>query len=87
MLNDRFRPALIVFAAMSEATALSLADWPRWLAQPPEGMTPIVGYGGRPFSQHLDLALRVPGVLLGATLTEGYQRLHRVMLNLNALQP
>lgn len=87
MLNDRFSPALIVLAAMGEATALALADWPRWLAQPPEGMPPIVGYGGRPFSQHLDLAQRVPGVFLGATLAEGYQRLHRVMLNLNALQP
>ncbi len=87
MLDDRFSPALIVFAAMSEATALALADWPRWLAQPPEGAPPIIGYGGRAFSQHPELAQRVPGVFLGATLAEACQRLHRVMLNLNALQP
>jgi len=82
----RLHPAVIVYVAMSETTALDLADWPRWLTPPPEGEPPIIGYGGRAFTQTLAQAHHVPGTLLGATLAEGYQRLHRVMLNLNALQ-
>ena len=85
-LVARLNPALIVFAAMSETTALALADWPRWLAQSPEGQPPIIGYGGRAFTQNPALASHVPGVLLGRTLAEGYQRVRRVMLSLNALQ-
>ena len=81
----RLHPALIVLVAMSEPAALALADWPRWLSPPPEGEPPIIGYGGRAFSQNPALTHRVPGTFLGATLAEGYQRLHRVMLNLNAL--
>ncbi len=86
-LVARLNPALIVFVAMSETTALALTEWPRWLAQSPEGQPPIIGYGGRAFTQNPALASHVPGVLLGATLAEGYQRLRRVMLSLNALQP
>ncbi len=81
----RLHPALIVLVAMSEPAALALADWPRWLSPPPKGEPPIIGYGGRAFSRNPALVQRVPGTFLGATLAEGYQRLHRVMLNLNAL--
>src|SRR6185437_13704693 len=86
-LVARLNPSLLVFVAMSETTALSLAEWPHWLAPQSEGQVPIIGYGGRPFTHNPDLAARVPGVFLGASLAEGFQRLHRVMLNLNALQP
>ena len=81
------RPSLIVFVAMSETTAVALADWSHWLPSPPEGQPPIMTYGGRAFTQNPNLANHVPGVLLGTTLAEGYQRLRRVMLSLNALQP
>jgi DNA-binding transcriptional MerR regulator len=86
-LVARLDPALMVFVAMSETSALSLAEWPHWLAPRTEGQLPIIGYGGRPFTHNPDLADRVPGVFLGATLAEGSLRLHRVMLNLHALQP
>lgn len=86
-IATRLDPAVIVFVAMSETTALALADWPLWLTPPPEGEPPIIGYGGQAFTQNQTAAHRVPGTLLGATIAEGYQRLHRVMLNLNALQP
>ncbi len=85
-LVDRTNPALIVFVAMSETSALALADWPHWLTRPNEGELPIIGYGGRAFTENQALAERVPGVLLGATLSEGFRRIHRVMLNHNALQ-
>ena len=80
------KPSLIVFVAMSEAAALALAEWPQWLAHAAKTDLPIVGYGGRAFLEHPSLAERVPGVLLGHTLDEGFQRIHRLMLDLNVLQ-
>jgi len=86
-LVDRVMPSLIVFVAMSEIAALALADWPLWLIQQTEMPLPIIGYGGRAFVENTALADLVPGVLLGTTIYEGYQRIHRVMLNLAVLQP
>lgn len=88
-LVQRVQPAMIVFAALSETTALALADWPQSFAQSDEAaaeQTPIIGYGGRAFSEHPELVERVPGVLLGATLCEGSQRINRIMLHLSVLQ-
>ena len=82
---DNVRPALVVFAAMNEMSALALAEWPRWLSQPGGARPPIVGYGGRAFVANPRLADRVPGVLLGSTLCEGKERIHRLMLNLAVL--
>lgn len=86
VLVEQVNPSLIVFVAMIESSALALADWPHWLATQPDGHPPIVGYGGRAFTEHSELIEHIPGTLLGTTLAEGFQRIHRVMLNLNALQ-
>lgn len=86
-LVERADPAALVFAAMSEPAALALAEWPLWLPQREGVLTPIVGYGGRAFTVNPDLADSVPGVLWGSTLGEGGERIHRVMLALNALEP
>lgn len=85
VLVGQVNPSVIAFVAMTEATALVLADWPRWLAPPPDGRPPIIGFGGRAFTNNPELDKQVRGVLLGTTLAEGYQRIHRVMLNLTAL--
>lgn len=85
-LTEHVKPALIVFAAMGEAAALALSEWPQWLAHAAETNLPIIGYGGRAFVEDADLAEHVPGVLLGSTLDEGFQRIHRLMLDLNVLQ-
>lgn len=97
-LVNQTRPALIVFVAMSEAAALALANWPTWLNQRPENEPeneseyeatlrfPIIGYGGRAFTENPALAELVPGALLGTTLYEGSQRIHRLMLDLNVLE-
>jgi DNA-binding transcriptional MerR regulator len=82
---DNARPALVVFVAMNETSALALAEWPRWLSQPTRARPPIVGYGGRAFVANPRLADRVPGVLLGSTLCEGKERIHRLLLNLAVL--
>lgn len=79
------RPAMIAFVAMTEASALSLAEWPRWLSQAHDTRAPIVAYGGRAFSRHPSLVERVPGAWLGATLCEGSQRIDHVLLHLAAL--
>jgi DNA-binding transcriptional MerR regulator len=102
-LIERVSPALIVFVAMSDATAQALADWPTWLKRDPDKppletaetietvetrplILPLVTYGGRAFTNNPALAEVVPGVLLGTTLDEGSQRLHRLMLHLNVLE-
>ncbi len=85
-LAERAKPALIVFVAMSEATALALVDWPLWLPQQAETQPPIIGYGGRAFAENPALTGLVPGALFGATLCEGSQRIHRLMLDLTVLQ-
>lgn len=85
-LTNAVRPALIVFVAMSEASARALADWPLSLDVETREHLPIIGYGGRAFIEQPDLSALVAGVLLGTTLDEGYRRIHRVMLDLNALE-
>lgn len=84
-LVQRAQPALIIFVAMSEASARTLAEWPRWLHKGGELQEPLIGYGGRAFNEHPALVAIVPGALLGATLYEGCQRIDRVMLHLAVL--
>lgn len=87
-LASRALPAMIVFVAMREATALALADWPQIFAPGDEGSAsrpPIIGFGGLAFSEHPELIERMPGALLGATLCEGSQRINRLMLHLSVL--
>ncbi len=85
-LVDHAHPSLIVFVAMSEKAAHALASWPLWLVQESETKLPILGYGGRAFAEDSALISLVPGMFLGATLHEGSQRIHRLMLHLTALQ-
>lgn len=85
-LAARVAPALLVFVAMSEASALALAEWPLWLPAHAEPQLPLIGYGGRAFAENPKLAERVPGALLGATLHEGSQRINRIMLHLAVLE-
>ncbi len=85
-LVEHARPSLIVFVAMSETTANALASWPLWLIQESETKLPIISYGGRAFMENPALASLVPGAFLGATLHEGSQRIHRLMLHLTALR-
>ncbi|HEX9036691.1 MAG TPA: MerR family transcriptional regulator [Ktedonobacterales bacterium] len=85
-LVQRAHPALIVFVAMREPSARALAEWPRWLRSRGGFQAPLIGYGGRAFTEHPALAGSVPGTLLGATLHEGSQRINRVMLHLAVLR-
>ena len=77
--------AVVVFVAMTEETALALADWPHWLPDAARTNRPIVGYGGRIFSARPDLSEQVAGVFLGNTLQEGVEILDRTLHDLNPL--
>lgn len=83
---QRAQPALVVFVAMSEESALALAEWPRWLTKSAESQAPLIGYGGRAFTKDPALVERVPGALLGLTVDEGCQRIDRIMLHRAVLE-
>ncbi len=85
-LADHVSPALVVFVAMSEPAAQALSNWPRWLVHETETKLPIIGYGGRAFTENPALVGLVPGAYLGETIYEGCQRIHRLMLNITVLQ-
>lgn len=75
--------AAIVFVAMTEETARPLADWPRWLPAVAQTGHPAVCFGGRAFQLRPELAQRVPGVWLGATLHEGMAQLDQILEEIN----
>jgi DNA-binding transcriptional MerR regulator len=77
--------AMIVFVAMTEETAQTLADWIHWLPNAALNNSPIIGYGGRVFTDHPEWVANVPGVFLGKTLQEGITRLDRMLHELNPL--
>jgi hypothetical protein len=78
-------PAILVFVALSEETARTLAEWPRWLPEVAEQQRPIIGFGGRAFVEHPELTQQMPGVYLGPTLQKGVQMLNRMLHELNRL--
>lgn len=84
------RPAVIVFVAMTHDTAQALKEWPRWLAPATEttgAPQPVVCFGGEAFSADEDLVHDFPGLWLGKTIDQGCQRIHRLLLDTNVVQP
>lgn len=77
--------SILVFVAMTEETARTLSEWTRWLPESAEAGRPIVGYGGRIFTERPDLTEQMPGVFLGKTLQEGVALLDRMLHELNPL--
>ena len=77
--------SILVFVAMTEETARTLAEWTHWLSDAAESGHPIVGYGGRIFTEHPELTEQMPGVFLGKTLQEGVALLDRMLHELNPL--
>lgn len=82
---DDIKADVIVFVAMTEETGRALVDWPHWLPEAAQRKRPVVTYGGRVFSEHPELAKRVPGVMLGKTLQEGVETLDRMLHEFNPL--
>lgn len=79
------QPAIVVFAAMAETTALALAEWPRLMPGVEESGRPIVAYGGLAFIENPDLPNRVPGIYLGPSLQTGLEKLIAMLREINPL--
>ncbi len=84
------QPAVIVFVAMTQDTAQALKGWPHWLAPDAEttgAPQPVVCFGGEAFNADGDLVHDFPGLWLGKTIDQGCQRIHRLLLDTNVVQP
>ncbi|MFN8564672.1 MAG: MerR family transcriptional regulator [Anaerolineae bacterium] len=77
--------SILVFVAMTEETARTLSEWTHWLPDAAESGHPIIGYGGRIFSERPELTEQMPGMFLGKTLQEGVALLDRTLHELNPL--
>lgn len=65
------KPELVVLVSMTEGTAVSLLDWPLYLPNAAQTGRPSITYGGRVYARQPELRLKMPGLYLGDTLTEG----------------
>ncbi|MGC9467994.1 MAG: MerR family transcriptional regulator [Anaerolineae bacterium] len=77
------QPVAIVTVAMTEEPAAALTTWPKHLPEASEQGRPVFAYGGRIFNQNPEWRARVPGLFLGATLTEGVETLERTLRRLS----
>jgi MerR family transcriptional regulator, light-induced transcriptional regulator len=73
-------PCLVVLVAMAEDSAAELAEWPAWLPLASQTGKPVIGFGGRIFTQNPEWQTRVAGVYLGDTLDEGLASIERILL-------
>jgi DNA-binding transcriptional MerR regulator len=75
-------PLAVVLVAMTEEPAQALAEWPKWLPEAAEKRRPVIAYGGRIFNESPEWRAQVPGLFMGATITEGVQTLERTLRTL-----
>lgn len=78
-LARQLQTPAIVFVAMTEKSAAALADWPVHLPEAAQSGRPIIGFGGRIFTEQPEWRARVPGIFLGASLRDGAQALDRLL--------
>ncbi len=78
-LVRQVKPQALVLAAMLQEAAAALVEWPAWLPEAVETGKPLVGYGGRVFTEQAEWRQRVPGIFLGTTLREGVQKIESLL--------
>jgi len=76
--ND-LRPPLVVLVAMTEETAAELAEWTNWMPEVAQSGKPMIGYGGRIFTNNPEWRMRVAGTYLGDTFQEGVASIERLL--------
>ncbi|HNS02648.1 MAG TPA: MerR family transcriptional regulator [Anaerolineae bacterium] len=79
------RPPAVVVTATTEETGQSLLSLPRWLPEIHQNGRPFIAFGGRAFSLNAELRAAMPGVYLGATLSEGVEAVERLLRDTAAL--
>jgi DNA-binding transcriptional MerR regulator len=72
-------PQLVILVAMLEETAAHLTEWPEWITEATISGKPLVGFGGRVFTQHPEWRLGMPGLYLGDTLEAGLQKIEELL--------
>ena len=72
-------PQMVILVAMSEETAAGLIEWPEGMTEAVSSGKPIVGFGGRVFTQHPELRLNTPGLYLGDTFEAGLQKIEELL--------
>jgi MerR family transcriptional regulator, light-induced transcriptional regulator len=76
---EMVNPIAIVTVAMTEEPAAELSRWPEVFPDIARAGRPIFAYGGMIFNIAPEWRARVPGLFLGATLTEGVEALERIL--------
>jgi DNA-binding transcriptional MerR regulator len=84
-LVEALEPSMIIFVAIMDEPAQALLQWPDYLPKAAQTGRPIVGFGGRAFLQHPELAKQMHAVMLGNTLQEGVDTVNRLLHDLNPL--
>lgn len=72
-------PAVVVLVAMTEISASELVEWPEWMPKGAQQGRPVIGFGGRIFTQQPEWRLRMNGNYLGDTLQEGISNIEQIL--------
>jgi MerR family transcriptional regulator, light-induced transcriptional regulator len=73
------RACVVAFVAMTEGPARALMQWPRFFPGAADGGPPVIGFGGRIFTENPGWRAQIPGLFLGASLRDGFQRLDSLL--------
>ena len=76
---EDLNPPLVIVVAMTPETATGLAHWPDVLPGIAQTGKPVIGYGGRVFTQQPKWRTRVAGHFLGDTYSEGLANIERLL--------
>jgi DNA-binding transcriptional MerR regulator len=73
-------PLMVILIAMTEETAVKLAEWPHWLPKAAQNGRPIIGFGGRIFTLQPEWRMRVAGTYLVDTFREGLNNIEHLLI-------
>ena len=79
---EQTEPSLVVFVAMTQESALTLSDWPRWLPNIHQSQQPMICFGGRLFVEQPDYVDRIDGIFLGKSLEDGVETLNQLLIDM-----
>lgn len=72
-------PMLVILIAMTESTATELIDWPQWLPEAAANGRPVIGYGGRVFTNQPEWRERMSGVYLGNNFRDAIELIEHLL--------